>query len=140
MVEELLSCSPSDIEDLDNLMHVLSETSFCNEAILRDALNDENTHVYVIRIEGHSIGTATLCVMHTLEFKLAHVESVVVLSEYRGKCFGYKLMEHIVNEAKRMDVMFLQLTSNPKRTSANKLYKMMGFTQYETNCYKLSIK
>jgi ribosomal-protein-alanine N-acetyltransferase len=140
MVEELLSYTLSDIEDLDKLMHVLSETSFCNEAILRDAINDENTHVFVIRVEGHIIGTATLCIMHTLEFKLAHVESVVVLPEYRGKCFGRELMTCIINEAKRMEVKFLQLTSNPKRISANNLYKMMGFTQYETNCYKLSIK
>ena len=140
MVEELLSYTLSDINDLDKLMHVLSETSFCNETLLRDAINDVNTHVFVIRVEGHIIGTATLCVMHTLEFKLAHVESVVVLPEYRGKSFGYKLMEYIVNEAKRMNVKFLQLTSNPKRVSANNLYKMMGFTHYETNCYKLSIK
>ena len=140
MVEELLSYTLSDIEDLDKLMHVLSETSFCNEAILRGAINDENTHVFVIREEGHIIGTATLCVMHTLEFKLAHVESVVVLPEYRGRSFGRELMKCIIDEAKRMDVKFLQLTSNPKRVSANNLYKMMGFTQYETNCYKLSIK
>ena len=140
MVEELLSYILSDIEDLDNLMHVLSETSFCNEALLRDAINDENTHVFVIRVEGHIVGTATLCVMHTLEFKLAHVESVVVSPEYRGRSFGRELMQCIIDEAKRMDVKFLQLTSNPKRVSANNLYKMMGFTQYETNCYKLSIK
>ena len=140
MVEALLSYTLSDIEDLDKLMHVLSETSFCNEAILRDAINDENTHVFVIREEGHIIGTATLCVMHTLEFKLAHVESVVVLAEYRGRSFGRELMKCIIDEAKRLDVKFLQLTSNPKRVSANNLYKMMGFTQYKTNCYKLSFK
>lgn len=50
MVEELLSYTLSDIEDLDKLMHVLSETSFCNEAILRDGINDENTHVFVVRV------------------------------------------------------------------------------------------
>ena len=140
MIEELRSYTLSDIDDLDKLMHVLSETSFCNEAILRGAINDENTHVFVIREEGHIIGTATLCVMHTLEFKLAHVESVVVLPEYRGRNFGRELMKYIIDEAKRMDVKFLQLTSNPKRISANTLYKIMGFTQYQTNCYKLSIK
>lgn len=140
MVEELLSYTLSDIEDLDKLMHVLSETSFCNEAILRDAINDGNTHVFVVRVEGHIVGTATLCVMHTLEFKLAHVESVVVLPEYRGRSFVREVMKFIIDEAKRMDVKFLQLTSNPRRVSANNLYKMMGFTQYETNCYKLSIK
>lgn len=139
MVEELLSYNQSDVEGLDVLMHVLSETSYCNEIILKDALNDDNTHVYVIRDDGHIIGTATLCILHTLEFKLAHVESVVVLPEYRGRRLGQELLEFIISEAKRLNVRFLQLTSNPKRVSANNLYKMMGFTQYETNCYKLTI-
>ena len=139
MIEELHSYAESDLLDLDVLMHVLSETSYCDETILRNALNDENTHIYVIRDEGHIIGTSTLCILHTLEFKLAHVESVVVLPEYRGRKFGQELIKFIISEAKRLNVQFLQLTSNPKRVSANNLYKMMGFTQYETNCYKLII-
>lgn len=137
MVEELHSYVQSDLSDLDVLMHVLSETSYCDESILRNAINDDNTHIYVIREEGHIIGTATLCILHTLEFKLAHVESVVVLPAYRGKLLGKELIEFVIQEAKRLNVKFLQLTSNPKRESANKLYKEMGFSQYETNCYKL---
>lgn len=139
MVEELLTYTLPDVEDLDHLMRVLSKTSFCNEIILRDALNDEDSHIYVIRDKSHIIGTATLCILHTLEFTLAHVESVVVLPEYRGRKLGQELMGFIIGEAKRMNVKFLQLTSNPKRVSANNLYKMMGFTQYDTNCYKLII-
>lgn len=140
MVEELLLFAHSDLSDLNVLMHVLSETSYCNESILRNALNDDNTHIYVIRDEGHIIGTATLCILNTLEFKLAHVESVVVLPEYRGRRLGQELMAFIISEAKRLNVQFMQLTSNPKRVAANNLYKMMGFTKYETNCYKLIIK
>lgn len=139
MVEELLSYSQSDVEDIDALMHVLSETSFCNEDILNRALNDANTHIYVIREGGHIIGTATLCILHTLEFTLAHVESVVVLPSCRGRRFGQELMEKVVFEAKRLSVKFLQLTSNPQREAANKLYRMMGFTHNETNFYKLTL-
>lgn len=139
MVEELRSYTQSDIKDLDLLMHVLSETSFCDEALLMNAINDDNTHIYIIREAGHIIGTATLCLIHTLEFTLAHVESVVVLPAYRGKQLGMELMEFVIHEAKCLNVKFLQLTSNPKRESANKLYKKMGFTQYETNCYKLIV-
>ena len=53
MVEEVISYSPQDLADLDSLMHELSATSFCNEELLRNALNDANVHVYVIRDGEH---------------------------------------------------------------------------------------
>ena len=45
-------------------MHELSATSFCNEELLNNALNDVNVHVYVIRDEGHIVATGTLCIKH----------------------------------------------------------------------------
>lgn len=73
MVEELSSFSPGDLTDLDALMHELSATSFCNEELLNNALNDVNVHVYVIRDEGHIVATGTLCIKHTLEFTIADI-------------------------------------------------------------------
>ena len=84
MVEELTSHTPQDLADLDALMHELSATSFCNEELLNNALNDANVHVYVIRDEGHIVATGTLCIKHTLEFTIADIESVVVSSKCRG--------------------------------------------------------
>ncbi len=51
MEEELSSYTPQDLADLDTLMHELSATSFCNEELLNNALNDDNVHVYVIRMK-----------------------------------------------------------------------------------------
>lgn len=84
MVEELRSFSLQDVADFDALMHELSATSFCDELLLSNALDDANVHVYVIRDEGHIVATATLCVKHTLEFTVGDVESVVVSSRCRG--------------------------------------------------------
>ena len=53
MVEEVFTYSPQGLADLDSLMHELSATSFCNEELLRNALNDVNVHVYVIRDGEH---------------------------------------------------------------------------------------
>jgi len=84
MVEELSSNTPKDLSDLDALMHELSTTSFCNEELLNNALNDPNVHVYVIKDEGHIVATGTLCIKHTLEFTIADIESVVVSSKCRS--------------------------------------------------------
>ena len=112
MVEELLSYSPTDVKDLDMLMHELSSTSYCNKAILDALMNDGNSHLFIIREDGHIIATGTLCVMHNPEFTIASVESVVVASSCRGRGYGKMLMVHIIDEAKRLKVRSIHLTSN----------------------------
>ena len=139
MVEELISYTPQDLAELDVLMHELSASSFCDEELLKAALGDVNTHVYVIRDGGHIVATGTLCVKHTLEFAIADIESVVVLSRCRGRGYGRKLMSAMVEAAKGLKVHHIQLTSNPARVAANRLYQELGFERYETNCYKMGI-
>ena len=137
MVEELSSYTPGDLSDLDALMHELSATSFCNEQLLSNALNDANVHVYAIRDIGHIIATATLCVKHTLEFTIADIESVVVSSKCRGRGYGKELMWALIEAAKGLGVHHLQLTSHPGRVAANGLYRGLGFVIVETNCYRM---
>ena len=137
MVEVLTIYTPQDLAVLDALMHELSVTSFCNEELLNNALNDVNVHVYVIRDEGHIMATGTLCIKHTLEFTIADIESVVVSSQYRGRGYGKELMTAMIEAAKKMNVHHIQLTSNPARVAANRLYQELGFERYETNCNKM---
>jgi len=137
MVEEFVTYSSSELEDIDMLMHELSATSYCDETLLCNALNDVNTHVFVIREDGHIVSTGTLCVKHTLEFAIADIESVVVSSKCRGRGYGKELMTAMIEAAKKMNVHHIQLTSNPARVAANQLYQDLGFERYETNCYKM---
>ena len=137
MVEEIISYTPGDLLDLDALMHELSATSFCNEELMKNALNDANVHVYVIRDCDHIVATGTLCIKHTLEFTIADIESVVVSSKCRGRGYGKELMTAMMEAAKKMNVHHIQLTFNPARLAANQLYQELGFERYETNCYKM---
>ena len=83
-VEELISYTLNDVKDLDLLMHELSSTSFCDETILDAIINDEKSHAYVLREDKHIVAAGTLCIVHTLEFTNAVIESVVVSSKKRG--------------------------------------------------------
>lgn len=139
MVEIIDRYSIQDLADIDVLMHELSATSYCDESLLKNALNDVNVHVFVIRIDGHIVATGTLCIKHTLEFIIADVESVVVSSKYRGRGYGKELMTVMIDKAKSLNVHHIQLTSNPKRVAANKLYQELGFVVYETNCHKMEL-
>ena len=139
MAEELLTYSSLELEDIDKLMHELSSTSYCEETLLSNAMNDANTHVYVIREDGHIVATGTLCIKHTLEFTIADIESVVVSSKCRGRGYGKELMKAMIDMAKQLNVHHIQLTSNPKRVAANQLYQDIGFERYDTDCYKMEI-
>jgi ribosomal protein S18 acetylase RimI-like enzyme len=120
-------------------MQELSASSFCDEGLLRAALEDANVHVYVIRDDGHIVATGTLCVKHTLEFTIADIEAVVVGSRCRGRGYGKELMGAMVEAAKSFKAHHIQLTSNPARVAANRLYQELGFERYETNCYKMML-
>ena len=140
MVEELSCFSLQDLAELDALMRELSATSYCDEFLLSNDLDDANVHVYVIRDGGHIVATATLCVKHTLEFTVGDVESVVVSSKCRGLGYGKALMRGVIEAARGLGVHHLQLTSHSGRVAANGLYREMGFVRYETNCYKKILK
>ena len=150
-VVELTSFSEKDLLDIDDLMHQLSTTSFCNEEKLQKVMDDAGSHLYVVRSgsecsegsessecseRGRIVATATLCVSHTPEFTLGGVEAVVVDSECCGQGLARQLMEHILEEAKRFGCVKLHLTSNPRRVAANALYQKMGFQLYATNYYE----
>jgi ribosomal protein S18 acetylase RimI-like enzyme len=137
MVEEMSSYTPQDLAALDGLMRELSASSSCNDGLLEAALGDANVHVHVIREGGHIVATGTLCIKHTLEFAIADIESVVVSSSCRGRGYGRELMTAMIEAAKGLKAHHLQLTSNPARVAANRLYQEFGFEKYETNCYKM---
>jgi len=140
MIEELNSFSPDDVQDLDRLMHELAESSFCDEKKLSSIVSDENSHLYVLqqaqdqslRQKGRIVGCACLCVAHSPEFTLGFVEAVTVLEECRGQHLGRRLMEHLMDEASRIGVQRLHLTSSPRRIAANELYRSLGFRLKET--------
>ena len=132
---EFFSFTESDFTDLAVLMQELSGNIVFPRESLDRMLADPNSHLYVIREEGRIVACASLCIFHQPFSTDATIESVVVSSKMRGKGLGRKLMEHLIEEASRMKVDCIHLTSNPKRVAANALYQKMGFERKETNCY-----
>ena len=139
-MEELFTYTPSDFSDLSSLMQELSGNIVFTRESLEHMLADPNSHLYVIREEGRIVACASLCIFHQPFSTDATIESVVVSSKMRGKGLGRKLMQHLIDEAARMKVDCIHLTSNPKRESANALYQKMGFERKETNCYVMKVE
>lgn len=122
-------------------MRELTSSVMESAEMLQNAVASPNTHFFAMEEEnGRIVGCASLCVFCSPTGRKASVEDVVVLSSCRGKGYGRKMMEHVIDYAKKeLAPIELHLTSNPKRVSANALYKAVGFEQRETNVYQLRL-
>lgn len=137
-IERLTSLNATDFEQLKFLMGILSEGFVLTEEAIRSAI--QQATVYVVRsAEGRIIGSATLAVFHSPTGKKASIEDVVVDPAHQGRGIGRRLVAHLIDEAKQMSPITLQLTSRPSREAANHLYQTLGFVRRETNFYKMTI-
>ena len=83
------------------------------------------------------IGTATLISAPQLqEYSKTVIEDVVVDANYRGQGIGAALVKTALNQARKLGVKNVTLTSRPSRIGANALYKKLGFEPVETNNYR----
>lgn len=140
-IEELHTLTDTQAKELQVLMKELTSRVSVSVEMLERAVASSNTHLFAMADDGHIIGCASLCVFESPTGRKASVEDVVVLSSYRSQKLGKKLMDYVIEYAKKeLSPVDIHLTSNPKRVSANSLYKAVGFEQRYTNAYAMVIK
>ena len=107
--------------------------------ILIDMAESEATHVFLACLpdqQGQIVGTATLAILRSPTGRHGWIEDVVVDQKFRKKGIGKALTEACIQKAREMGLQEVNLTSNPSRKAANKLYQSMGFIQRKTNIYR----
>ena len=141
-IVELQSLTEPWVLDIQALIKELVPTLDVSADWLSALVTAPGTHFFAaVDDDGHVVGCATLCVFDTPTGRKACVEDVVVNPACRGKHIGRKLMEHIIEFARReLGDVDLHLTSSPRRVAANNLYRSVGFQQRETNVYNLEIR
>ncbi|MGA9533720.1 MAG: GNAT family N-acetyltransferase [Anaerolineales bacterium] len=71
---------------------------------------------------------------------LSRIEDLVVDDGARGQGIGTALMEAAIRHARSLGSKAVDLTSNPDRRAANRLYQLRGFSRGRTNVYRLWLK
>lgn len=142
IIKELHTLTEKQAQDFLLLMQELNSELKVSTEMMRKVAASQHSHLFVLEKEdGGIVGTATLCVFESLLGLNANVEDVVVLTSYRGQHWGRKLMEHLIDYARReLKEVNLYLTSRPQRVVANEMYRTLGFEWRETNVYKMAIK
>ena len=138
----LHSLTESQLHDVQELINELVPGLSVSRERLVALVAAPGTHFFAaVEDDGHVVGCATLCVFDTPTGLKACVEDVVINPPCRGQHIGRKLMEHIIDFARReLGDVDLHLTSSPRRVAANNLYRSVGFQQRETNVYNLEIR
>lgn len=127
------------MEAFSRLMPQLdAKLSAPKKADLEAVINVTNTYLFVA-YNPSIVGTLTLAVVQTPSGTKAWIEDVVVDISARGQHVGEALLNHAVDFAKSLDVSSVNLTSNPTRAAANKLYQKIGFELRDTNVYRIMV-
>ena len=101
-------------------------------------------YIYLAYLKNKVIGTFTLfftpTMMHPGFHKSAILDSVTILSIYRGQGYGKQMMQQALEISADAGCYKVTLSSNIKRDRAHKFYKSLGFQQHGWSfSYLLSI-
>ncbi len=125
------------VEVMQRLVPQVSTSSLPPTAeFLNLIVSDPNEVLFLARVNGKIIGALTVAFIRIPTGLKAWVEDVVVDTSMRGLGIGEKLVQAAMEEGTRRGVKSIELTSNPKRESANRLYLRVGFNQRVTNVYR----
>lgn len=104
-------------------------------------LDDSGCNCLVLEDDTKIIGFGALVVFRA-PFKglVGNIEDIVVDDDYRGQGLGRKLMQELIGLAKSKHLVHLDLTSNPSRVPARKLYESLGFELRNTGVFRLKLK
>jgi ribosomal protein S18 acetylase RimI-like enzyme len=131
-------------EVLTSINQLLPQLSLNAQGISMDRLlelvESDNTIIFLgTDKDGQILGMLSLIVMKIPTGNKAWIEDVVVDSKARGQGLGKALMNHALEEAKKLEVKSIDLTSRPTREAANLLYQSLGYQKRETNVYRHKI-
>ena len=137
----LQAVTDEQIDEIKRLMVELDPEIPTSSDKVRAAIEAPETCFFALMDDEHIVGCASLCVCHSPTGTKAHIEDVVVLSSYRGQHLGRRMIEYVIEYArKELKPVDIFLTSRPQRVAANELYQSLGFRQKVTNVYLMEIR
>lgn len=97
--------------------------------------SDATTLLVALGEDRQVLGTATVVIYRTPARLHARLENVVVDEPARGQGAGEALTREAVRLAQAAGASVIELNTNPRRESANRLYQRVGFDRHHTNAY-----
>lgn len=106
---------------------------------IEEIVASEHCTLFVARMPAITpmiVGTLTVVAYPLPSGVRVWIEDVVVDQSARGRGLGEALVRAGLSHASAMGALAVNLTSNPGRVAANRLYRRLGFVRRETNTYR----
>jgi len=138
--------SDEDVEDVNALLKHLSKHA---PVVSREDILDviEESRLMVVRdFDVPRGGTHRIVAMATLVPRrqlmgcFGFVEDVATHPDYERRGIGTWLNRKLIEEAKRLGMRHVDLTSGPDREAANHLYRKLGYERRDTNVYRKKLE
>ncbi|MBO5805403.1 MAG: GNAT family N-acetyltransferase [Tidjanibacter sp.] len=142
-IKILTSASEQAASELNELLLSLDPTPRppLTAERLAEVVAAPNTTLFVAQSEGVIVGSLTLLYYQSPLNNKYWIEDVVTSPTQRGRGIGRALVEAAITHARtHHPSATLMLTSNPSRTAARNLYRSVGFEEYNTGVFRLTIK
>lgn len=139
IVEVVQETDPVLLRSLNDLLPQLSKTAQAmTMEDLKQIVDSECSDLLVVKAAGGGIILGALTLIH---FRIptgirAWIEDVVVDASARGQGIGKALIQAAIEKSRDLGAKTLDLTSNPDRESAHRLYESAGFSVRTTNVYR----
>ena len=128
-----------DAEKLVPLFKILTDKEILvNEAAL---IADDNVVCLVLEDGDQLAGFGSL-IMHKIPTKgeVARIEDIVISENHQKQGLGRTLVLRLIEIAKERKIIKINLTSNPMRIGAQKLYKSVGFVNVNTDTFTMTLE
>jgi len=142
VIEVVTSADADVIEAVQRLLPQLSKSAKSPSATdIETIVHADTTTLFIAKADGGVIvGMLTLAVFQAPTGIRGWIEDVVVDEVVRGQGAGEALVAAALEHARHAGARTVDLTSNPTREAANRLYVRCGMKQRITNVYRFSLE
>lgn len=131
----------TEVQEINILLQVLHPgTTIATPESL--ALVQKNSYFLLARdteMADKIIGMGTLAPVYKPIGLTGWIEDVVVDEQHQRQGIGRTISQKLIDKAKELKMAKIDLTSQPYREAANKLYQSLGFKQRNTNVYRVEL-
>jgi ribosomal protein S18 acetylase RimI-like enzyme len=140
-VEIATTLTPAIVDAVDRLVPQLSQSKpppSVDE--LGELVSSPATDLFIaLDDDGTIVAMATLVNFRIPTGLRGWIEDVVVDESARGRGVGEAVTQAMLDRARELGCLTVDLTSRPARDVANRLYQRAGFVKRDTNVWRLTL-